>query len=163
MSSIRNPRSYALQSLWRQRVVWLPLLVAGTSILAGCGGKNPRDRQPVSGSVTLNGGRLEHGVIEFHSQQERGVASGALIENGEYFLPEAKGLPEGSYIVRIYSGKENPPDMRAPDGGELPAPAAELPGVELIPPNFNVFSDIIRKVVADEENRFDFEITTSRR
>ena len=38
--------------------------------------------------------------------------------------------------------------MKAPDGGELPAPAAELPGQPTIPARYNVESDIIREVTA---------------
>lgn len=144
---------------WR---LWPALmLVAGTVVLAGCGGKNPLNRQPVWGNVTLDGEPLQRGVIEFHTQRERGVASGALIENGRYSLPTEKGLPEGEYLVRIYSGKENPPDMQPPDGDELPAPAADLPGIELIPARYNAFSEIVREVSTRQRNQFDFELVTS--
>ncbi|MFW5693142.1 MAG: hypothetical protein ACOCWL_02905 [Thermoguttaceae bacterium] len=131
------------------------------ALLSGCGGDNPLNRQAVSGNVTLDGAPLERGVIEFHAQRERGVASGALIQNGSYSLPREKGLPEGSYLVRIYSGKEHVPDMQGRDDGELPGPASELPAVELIPPRYNAFSDIVREVSAETSNEFDFDVVTS--
>jgi hypothetical protein len=137
------------------------VLLAGAVLLAGCGGKNPLNRQPVRGNVTLDGAPLERGVIEFHSQHERGVASGALIENGRYSLPTEKGLPEGSYLVRIYSSKDRPPDVRASEDGELAAPGAELPGIELIPAKYNAFSEIVCQVSARSRNQFDFDIVTS--
>jgi len=129
--------------------------------LAGCGPGNPLGREAVSGRVTLDGKPLEFGNISFDPVVPTGgVRSGALITDGEYSIDAHKGLPPGEYKVRIFAGEANPPDMQAPDGGELPAPAAELPGVSLIPPEYNVQSDIVREVTADGDNRFDFEIET---
>jgi len=129
--------------------------------LAGCGPGNPLGREPVSGRVTLDGTPLEFGNISFDPVTPTGgVRSGALITGGEYSIDTVKGLPPGKYKVRIFAAEANPPDMQAPDGGELPAPAAELPGQSLIPPEYNVQSDIVCEVTAGGDNRFNFEIKT---
>ena len=134
------------------------LVVAGFS---GCGSGNPLGREAVSGKVTLNGKPLALGNISFDPvQRTGGIRSGALITDGAYVMDEEGGLPPGKYKVRIFAGEPNPPDMKAPDGGELPAPAAELPGKSLIPPQYNVRSDIIREVTAGGDNQFNFEIKT---
>jgi hypothetical protein len=145
---------------YRRLDLWSVGLLA-LAVLAGCGPGNPLGREAVSGRVTLDGTPLEFGNISFDPvARSGGVRSGALITDGEYSMDTLKGLPPGKYKVRIFAAEANPPDMKAPDGGELPAPAAELPGQSLIPPEYNVQSDIVREVTAGGNNRFDFEVKT---
>jgi len=139
---------------------WLAGLL-GLAVLAGCGPANPLGRKAVWGNVTLDGQPLERGNISFDPvERSGGIRSGGLIAAGAYSISAEDGLPPGKYKVRIFAAQANPPDMKGPDGGPLPAPAAELPGRSLIPPQYNVQSDIVREVKADGRNQFDFAITT---
>jgi hypothetical protein len=126
-------------------------------VLIGCGPRT--DRLPVSGSVNLNGARLENGSIRLTSVgTERVSASGALIQNGTFSIPADKGLPPGTYHVEI-----NAPDINAP-----PIIARETPGgpgipvqPDRIPPAYNVDSDKTVQIAADSENHFEFDIVTT--
>jgi hypothetical protein len=140
------------------QVLWQgSALLLAFSLLSGCGSNNPLGRQAVSGKVNLGGKPLERGTISFEPlDQEGGVASGGLIENGRYEIPELKGLPPGSYRVRIFAGAPNPPGM-GPDG-QPAAPGADLPGRELIPPQYNVHSELTREITTGGNNQFDFDL-----
>lgn len=148
--SARRPLKLAW--LWRAA---FSAIVACT-LFAGCG--PPSDRLAVSGAVVLDGAPLDSGSIRFSSQSEgKLMSTGAMIQNGAYEIPQAKGLPPGVYHVEI-----NAPDASAPtvtargaDGG---------PGLQVapdrIPAEYNVESAKTIEVTADGDNRFDFTIET---
>ena len=71
--------------------------------------------------VMFQGAPLDQGSIDFTPQapKER-IGSGAVIRAGEYSIDRDKGLPPGTYLVQIHSGKAAEPK---PDE----APAAECP------------------------------------
>jgi hypothetical protein len=104
--------------------------------------------------VTLNGEPLKAGTIEF-SPVANGTSSGASISNGEYSVPQAKGLPAGEYIVRI----------SANDATEQPI---EVPGEsnkiskELIPNTYNTKSTVRFQVDNTKENVFDLNVETKK-
>ncbi|EAQ81816.1 carboxypeptidase-like regulatory domain-containing protein [Blastopirellula marina] len=124
--------------------------------LLGCG--SPQDslnRQPVSGSVTLKGQPLDRGSISLETQNSaQGTSGGAVIENGEFSISRQRGLPPGSYTVRIYS----------PDPTTLGWPAGEAPGEsrrepqERVPAAWNTKSAQTVVVEDGGENRFDLAI-----
>jgi hypothetical protein len=127
--------------------------------LVACPGCGPRsDRLAISGEVTFDGAPLDGGSIRFTSVgSEKVFASGALIEDGEYYIPQEKGLPPGTYHLEISA-----PDTTAP-----PVMARATPGgpgvpvaVERIPPDFNINSKHQVKVTQDGDNHFVFEIVS---
>lgn len=133
------------------------LVATPLTSLVGCGGDNPLNRQPVSGTVTLDGQPIDHGSIEFSPQDPEGVSSGGMIVDGEYSVPAEKGLPPGKYRVRIY----------APEGG-VPVPADQPPGPgvgpppkERIPPAYNRESEIMVEVIEGGDNTFEYTIQSS--
>jgi hypothetical protein len=80
-----------------------------------------------------------------------------MIENGEYYIPQEKGLPPGTYHLEISA-----PDTTAP-----PVMARATPGgpgvpvaVERIPPDYNVNSKHQVEVTSEGENHFVFEIVS---
>ncbi|MFG0333375.1 MAG: carboxypeptidase-like regulatory domain-containing protein, partial [Maioricimonas sp. JB049] len=132
----------------------IPVLVSLVVLLvSGCGETNPLDRQPVSGTISLNGQPLETGTIEF-APQGSGTASGASIRNGTYSIPADKGLPPGDYLVRISAADEEGEPM------EMPGESAKL-APELIPPEYNTESEQTFTVSADGNNEFSLDIQTS--
>lgn len=119
----------------------------------GCGNSNPLGRQAVTGTITLDGQPLERGTIEF-TPQGPGTASGATIENGQFFIPADKGLPPGDYLVRISAANDDAEPMDMPGESSKVAP-------ELIPPEYNTESQQTFTVSTDGENEFSLDITTS--
>jgi hypothetical protein len=90
----------------------------------------------------------------------KAFASGAMIKDGEYHIPQAKGLPPGKYHVEISS-----PDLKAPPiiartaPGEPPSPPT---APERIPAEYNASSTKTVELAAGKENRFDFDIVSRR-
>jgi hypothetical protein len=145
----------------RSPVRWLSVSV-GLLILApilGCGPKG--DRLAVDGVVTLNGTPLDSGSIRFTTAGTGKLfATGAMINDGEYHIPQAKGLPPGTYRVEI-----NSPDTKAPlvavriaPGGPLSPPIAP----DRIPVEYNTNSKQSVELSASKDNRFEFDIVTGR-
>jgi hypothetical protein len=125
--------------------------------IAGCGPRS--DRLEVTGNVVLDGAPLDQGSIRFTSASgEKLIASGAMIRNGEFTVPQEKGLTPGTYLVEISA-----PDTSgklyvhptAPGEPQLPPTARER-----IPAEYNSNSQQKVDVTADGENQFEFSIQT---
>ncbi|HUY91607.1 MAG TPA: hypothetical protein VMV10_22895 [Pirellulales bacterium] len=136
----------------------LLLCVAGICALVavGCAKTGASGRQPVSGKVTLKGAPLDNGSIQFMPSDARGqFGGGAVITNGEYSIPQSKGMPIGKYKVVISAGDASQVPPLAE--GEMPGESGP-PLEERIPPEFNVNSEQFVDVTADKENVFNFDI-----
>ncbi|MCI0748816.1 MAG: hypothetical protein L0Y58_25700 [Verrucomicrobia subdivision 3 bacterium] len=146
-------------SIWRELLSFasraaLPAVAMLMAMIAGCGPTS--DRLPISGRITLDGEPLDSGSIRFTSLEgQELLASGALIQNGQYQIPQEKGLRPGTYRVEMSS-----PDTKAPPvivraaPGDMGIPAAP----ERIPPAYNADSQQTVEVTTDGDNRFDFDI-----
>lgn len=90
---------------WRfwPRVICVALAFAAT----GCWGNDDLPRQPVYGTVTLDGKLLQQGVITFYPAEKmiKGpiVVSGDMIKNGRFGVSRKFGLIPGRYKVAVYS------------------------------------------------------------
>jgi hypothetical protein len=125
----------------------------------GCGPRN--NRLPISGQVTLNGTPLDKGAIRFSSVGgEKHYATGGLIKDGEYKIPQEKGVPPGTYHVEINSPdtKAPPVVVRAAPGEPLGPPSAP----DRIPTEYNTESKKTVDVTSDKKNEFDFNIAAAR-
>ena len=144
---------------------WMPMgrlagllpAVGLVAALAGCGPDN--GRLAISGNVTLDGVPLDQGSIRLTSSgTEKLFASGAMIQQGEFYIPKDKGLPPGTYVVEISSPDTSVPPVvyqGAPGEPALPPTAPER-----IPPEYNVDSKQTVEVSADRDNHFEFEIAS---
>jgi hypothetical protein len=140
-------------SIWPPPALLIPLALVICSA-QGCGARS--DKLSVSGEVTLNGAPLDGGSIRFTSMDgEKVVSSGAMVQNGEYQVPQQYGLPPGKYHVAISAPdtKAEPVVRRATPGG---------PGIPVapdrIPPEYNSQSKQTIEVTPDGENHFVFNI-----
>src|SRR5438128_90160 len=95
---------------------WADSLLAGAALglaAIGCsgGGGDDLPRQPVAGTVTLDGEPLNEGAILFAptGKSEGAVASAtARIENGQFSIPRDQGPVPGTYKVSISHAEEKP-------------------------------------------------------
>ncbi|WDI43742.1 carboxypeptidase-like regulatory domain-containing protein [Bremerella sp. P1] len=114
------------------------------SLQIGCGVDELR---PVSGIVTLDGEPLGGADIIF-VPQESGYTNASARTNGngmyELFYINGEGTAPGSYKVVISKSNES-------QRGEI----------ETVPAKYNRFSDMVVRVEADGENRFDFALEGS--
>jgi hypothetical protein len=131
------------------------LFAISLTVFVGC--RSRSDRLAVSGDVTLNGAPLDQGSIRLTSTGAGKLfASGAMIQNGMFHVPQEKGLPPGTYRVEISS-----PDTAAPlvvykgAPGEPPLPPT---APERIPPEYNSNSKQTIEVQIDGDNHFAFDI-----
>jgi hypothetical protein len=127
----------------------------GLVILAGCGPTT--DRKEVSGKVTLDGVPLDGGSIRFSSTGEKKMSSGAMVNDGQYEIPRAKGLLPGTYRVELNAPDDSVPPVavRTPGGG-----SGGLAAPERIPSEYNDNSKHTIDVTADGDNQFDFEVVS---
>ena len=122
--------------------------------LVGCGGSS-NGRLEVSGMVTLDGTPLDQGSIAFNDPNGKLPSSGAVIANGAYSLPAAKGLQPGSYQVAI--------DSADPTGQTAtPTQYSMAIPVSRIPLKYNGETTLTADVTADGDNEFDFQLESAR-
>jgi hypothetical protein len=128
-------------------------------LLAGCGPRS--NRLAVSGAVTLDGAPLDAGSIRLTSTGNGKLfASGAMIQNGKFHVPQEKGVPPGTYRVEISS-----PDTAAPPvvyKGVPGEPALPPTAPERIPPEYNSNSKQTIEVSTGGDNVFNFDIVRRR-
>lgn len=125
------------------------------AVLGGCGSA-ASTREPIHGTVTLQGAPLDQGTITFFPQQAQGPAPAAAtapIVDGQYSLPAEQGLEPGVYHAVLSSLEV---------GGLTPGPVGPgkrpAPGKERIPPEFGASSTQTVEVQAGALNQFDFTI-----
>jgi hypothetical protein len=85
-------------------VTLLFAFTAGTAAIGGCSGGNEPPRFDLQGSVSFAGAPIPSGSITLipdAKRDNRGPATVATIENGEYTTPRGKGVLGGAYLVRI--------------------------------------------------------------
>src|SRR5262245_24444121 len=128
-----------------------PAVVVALALLACAGCRPANDRYGLTGTVQFRGKPVNSGTIRFMSvERTPGETAGALIVNGQYDVPAAKGLPTGKYRVVISCPVRPsgiPPDVMYT--GQYN---------ELLPATVNTASTLTVEVTAREPNRFDFSI-----
>lgn len=129
------------------------LALCGITACLGC--SSDEGLQSLSGSIEFKGKSLPEGQIQFESVDQLGKPyfTGAMIQNGEYFVPKKFGLPAGSYRARINAASE---------AFYIPGPPGTTEKVlatkEMIPAEYNADSEQVVEVKVGNENVFDFNI-----
>lgn len=127
-------------------------------MFTGCGSKS--DMLPVAGNVSLDGAPLKSGSIRFTlTGVEKTFAEAAAIKDGQFEIPQAKGLLPGTYHIMISAVDENSPMVTIKDASGNPLTSAQP---ELIPPEFNSESTKTVDVTPEGENQFNFDIVSKR-
>jgi hypothetical protein len=120
--------------------------------LAAIGCSRSRDdlpREPVAGTVTMDGKPLPEGTIQFYPTGDASktalVGENAEIKEGGFSIPREDGLIPGTYKVSISHAelKEAKPKVKTPPltNTSIPSRTKEL-GPELIPARYNTKSEL---------------------
>jgi hypothetical protein len=125
----------------------------------GCSSGDNLDRQPISGTITLDGTPLATGTIRFDpASAESGTQVAGSIQSGKYSIPRSEGPVPGSYKVQITS-------VEAPKGFE--PPAGKMPGEvimpkakELVPDKYNIKSDLTATIKSGQSEAINFTLTS---
>jgi hypothetical protein len=123
--------------------------------VCGCGNKeyNGDQRFPLSGKVTYDGVPIEWGSISFipaAGTEQR--ASGGVIKDGVYSVPEAKGVNAGKHRVEIHWLKLTGRQVKAQDSEDMVDER-----VEALPEKFHKKSELTAEV-GPEQTNFDFDL-----
>ena len=123
-------------------------------VLAGCESSDGRNRQAISGLITLDGEPLSDGAILFEpATTESGTAVGATIRRGRFAISREEGPVPGAYRVRIYGSAGV---QVAPGKGQTDR--TRRPMVERLPEVYNTRTELRANVTAHGENRFRFDL-----
>ncbi|QEH33145.1 hypothetical protein OJF2_16420 [Aquisphaera giovannonii] len=141
----------------RSRETWIGIFtVCALALGAGCSG--PEDdlpREPVSGTVSLDGKPLPGGTITFTPAGGGASAGGATIKDGSFSIGREGGLVPGNYAVAIYASDR-------PEGQERPKQAGGLKefkvAKELIPAKYNAKSELKAEIKKGGGNALQFAL-----
>ncbi|RUL88599.1 hypothetical protein [Tautonia sociabilis] len=142
----------------RKRPHILLATLAIAAPLLGCGGGDELDRQPISGSVTLDGQPLESGLITFDPASNQSITSVATeITQGEFSFNRTNGPVPGEYRVVINSAGSTGVE---PGAGEAPGDTFIPPAEELVPKKYNAETTLRATVEAGDNPPIVFELTS---
>jgi hypothetical protein len=133
---------------------WIFSLLAAILLSSGCGKSDPLRRQPLSGEVKLAGQPLDQGTIQFEPLDDKGIASGGLIQDGKFAIAREAGLPAGQYRLMIFAPEKVAAIQDAMPGDTMNAPLAK----ERIPAKYNTQSRETIDVSDSKKNHFVFDI-----
>lgn len=140
---------------FRGGLIPVSILSALLVVCAGCGSKDANGRVAVSGLVTLDGQPLDDGYITLIPVSSGPAVSGK-IQEGEFRLAPADGPAIGPYLVEIDAVRPTGRIVEHPDlFGETTEETENI-----VPPQFNRKTTLRVEVVADGENRFEFDVKT---
>src|SRR5688572_7810895 len=128
------------------------------AVLAGCGSSkySGEKRYPLSGEVTFEGQPIDLGSISFiPAGDSKGRASGEVITDGKYAVPEEKGANAGTYRVEIHWLKRTGRQLRDAESGEMYDERREA-----LPDKFHTHSELTVEVPLPK-NTQDFRLKSS--
>ena len=127
------------------------------AVLAGCSGSKYKGekRYPLAGEVTFEGQSIDLGSISFIPTGGKGLASGGVITDGKYAVPEEKGANAGTYRVEIHWLKRTGRQLRDAESGEMYDERREA-----LPAKLHTNSELTVEVPLPK-NRHDFKLKSS--
>jgi hypothetical protein len=142
---------------WRGTVLVAAGLAAVIGVAPGCGSADGLNRQPVSGTVKIDGVPLAKGVVLFFPIDDSKVSVFATgnIKDGRFAIKSSKGPVPGIYTVSFSSMREVPLDE---EGREPGTPLFQE--VETIPEKFNTKTKL-KVEINDGGVKFGFDLKTN--
>lgn len=132
-----------------------PALIFALLATAGCGAADPEGRQPISGTVVLDGQPIRDGAVflEPPSADGNGAMVGAPIRRGSFRIEREHGPTPGKYRVRIYASS----DVQSPPAAGQ-TERTRRPLAERLPPAYNTSSRLVVEVTPGGSNHFRFDL-----
>ncbi len=132
------------------------VLVFGlAAALMGCGGGEDDGRVAVSGVVTLDGRPLDKGHVTLRPLGSGPAVSGS-VRDGEFNLPRSEGPTVGPHVVEVVAIRPTGRTIESPD-----QPGAKVEEtVNIIPPRYNIQSDLRLEATPEGENTFHFDLSS---
>ena len=124
-------------------------------LFAGCGGRgySGDQRFPLSGKVTYDGQPIDWGSVSFIPQAgDKQRASGGVIADGTYSVPEEKGVTAGKYRIEIHWGKLTGKQVKAQDSEDVVDER-----IEGLPDRFHKNSELTVEVPS-ADNTYSFDL-----
>lgn len=134
----------------------LPLSL--TLLAAGCGGgaDDGLPRQPVAGTVTLDGKPIASGLITFKPRNAPEPVATAVIEDGEFALARHEGPVPGPHVVSVWSREQT--GKKVPDPFDPENLVDEVK--EIVPPRYNLGTELSAEI-AEGKNSLEFPLSGS--
>lgn len=127
--------------------------------IVGCGGKSydGDQRFPLSGTASYDGQPIDLGSIALipNGGTPKATASGGVINDGKYSIPEEKGPNAGSYRVEIHWLKLTGKQLLDQDTGEMYDQR-----IEALPDKFHANSELNIDVPSPKSTH-DFDLKSS--
>ncbi|MCI0357067.1 MAG: hypothetical protein L0211_01100 [Planctomycetaceae bacterium] len=150
--------------MFLQFALGLCAAIAG-SVLAGCGSQySGGERYPLAGQVTFDGVPVDLGSISFiptggaegggAAGGDAARASGGVITDGKYDIPEEKGANAGTYRVEIHWLKRTGKQLLDAESGEYYDER-----VEALPEKFHAKSELTVEVPLPSHTH-EFQLTS---
>jgi hypothetical protein len=117
-------------------------VLVGLGVLASCSSAPPRGI--IHGEVTFDGQPVQEGTILFEPENGQGQTAGGSIKDGKFTAE----VPVGKMRVRINGNKKTGRRYKVYDTPESPL-VDEV--VELLPPKYNVNSELTLEVKKGEQ------------
>jgi hypothetical protein len=127
--------------------------------MIGCSrSKDDLPRQPVAGTVTMNGQPLPEGVIQFYpTGNAKTTGANATIKDGQFSIPREDGLVPGSYKVSISHAELQAALFK---GKKDDSPRSKKLGPELIPAEYNAKSTLTAEVKPGGTRDLKYELNS---
>jgi len=137
----------------------LPAMLALAAV--GCGARGDAlPREPISGTVTLDGAPLKSGSILFEPTAQGAVSSGGMIADGSFRVSRNDGPIPGTYRVMIFAAgaARAPAQPDVVPGQETKSAASSRLGVGLIPIRYNLKTELTAEVKSGGPNTYTFDL-----
>jgi hypothetical protein len=133
----------------------LSALVAWGAIISviGCGKSDPHNRQPVSGTVSINGKIIPYGNIEFVPAENQPTTVTLEVRDGKFGVAQAGGIAPGKYVVRV-QGFDGPP----PPPGDTPGVGTGPQPKSIVPEKFGAQSKETVTIKAGDKNVIELNL-----
>jgi hypothetical protein len=137
----------------------LALILALTTI--GCsGGRDNLPREPVAGTVTMDGQPLPEAVIQFYPTGDaKSTGANAQVKAGQFSIPREDGLVPGSYKVSISHAEL---EAALYKGKKDDSPRSKKLGPELIPARYNSKSELTAEIKAGGTRDLKYELSSKK-
>ena len=124
--------------------------------LSACGDAGP-SRQPVSGTITLDGKPLAAGTVVF-APLDGLTAATAEVRDGAYRIDRSAGPAPGRYQVEVRAEVPTGKQVLNPD-----APSETMAEFRsIVPPRYNARTELAVEVKPDADNAFPFELKSAK-